>query len=356
MSRCEPTPLFDVANQSCQTSAMRSTSGRDVRTIRSSHQTWSWPHASYGASGRPFSSVGAWPTKCSRPGLVSALTAPCSPSFASFSASPLRGPKPARQSSRSASATSKLPLYAASCGNAPHWSASVAARTECNPRMRERPRVARPFPCCCLRCCSLFRSRFLGRAMLVLGARPAEDVERGRTALDALGHGSDRSADARPDPRGAALRGRGRLPSSCRLTTSRRLTSRRFPCGLAPRCRLACGLAPRRRLPCGLAPGRRLACGLAPRRRLPCGLAPCCRLPCGRLAPCCRLAGRLAASGGLAAGCRLACCRLAPCRRLAPGCRLPCCRAAPCRRLACCRLAPCRRLASRRLGCTAGTT
>ena len=31
------------ANQSCQTRAMRSTSGWEERTMRSSHQRWSWP-------------------------------------------------------------------------------------------------------------------------------------------------------------------------------------------------------------------------------------------------------------------------------------------------------------------------
>ena len=64
-----PTPSFDVANQSCQTSVIRSTSGRDVRTIRSSHQQWSWPHASAGASGRPLSSCGVGPTSFSGPGV-----------------------------------------------------------------------------------------------------------------------------------------------------------------------------------------------------------------------------------------------------------------------------------------------
>ncbi len=38
ISFCEPTPASEVANQSCQTRVIRSTSGRDVRTIRSSHQ------------------------------------------------------------------------------------------------------------------------------------------------------------------------------------------------------------------------------------------------------------------------------------------------------------------------------
>ena len=37
-----------------RSSVMRSTSGRLVRTIRSSHHAWSWPQASSGASGCPF--------------------------------------------------------------------------------------------------------------------------------------------------------------------------------------------------------------------------------------------------------------------------------------------------------------
>ena len=45
--------MFEVANQSCQISVIRSTSGREVRTILSSHQRWSSPNASFGASGRP---------------------------------------------------------------------------------------------------------------------------------------------------------------------------------------------------------------------------------------------------------------------------------------------------------------
>src|SRR4051794_36521837 len=124
---------------------MRSTRGRDVRTMRSSHQTWSWPHASYGASGRPFSSRGAGPTNCSRPGFVSVATAPCRPSRASFSASPLRGPKPARQSSRSASAAPNFPRYAASCGKP--LSPSIGRSPDgVYPRMRERPRIREAFP------------------------------------------------------------------------------------------------------------------------------------------------------------------------------------------------------------------
>ena len=53
ISSCDPTPALEVANQSCQTSVIRSSSERLVRTMRSSHQRWSWPHASVGASGWP---------------------------------------------------------------------------------------------------------------------------------------------------------------------------------------------------------------------------------------------------------------------------------------------------------------
>ena len=65
---CEPTPSIEVANQSCQVSVIRSTSGWFVRTIRSSHQRWSWPQASRGASGAPSSSVGAFPVMRARGG------------------------------------------------------------------------------------------------------------------------------------------------------------------------------------------------------------------------------------------------------------------------------------------------
>ena len=41
-----PTSSFDVANQSWKISVRRSTSGWLERTIRSSHQRWSWPQAS----------------------------------------------------------------------------------------------------------------------------------------------------------------------------------------------------------------------------------------------------------------------------------------------------------------------
>ena len=43
--------------------AIRSTSGWLVRTIRSSHQRWSWPQASAGAIGVPSSSTGAGPVQ-----------------------------------------------------------------------------------------------------------------------------------------------------------------------------------------------------------------------------------------------------------------------------------------------------
>ena len=63
ISVCGGPPALLVANQSCQTSVMRSTSGASVRTMRSSHQQWSWPQASRGASGRPSSSTGAGPVR-----------------------------------------------------------------------------------------------------------------------------------------------------------------------------------------------------------------------------------------------------------------------------------------------------
>ena len=43
----------DVANQLCQISVIRSTSCWSERTMRSSHQQWSWPHTLIGSSGRP---------------------------------------------------------------------------------------------------------------------------------------------------------------------------------------------------------------------------------------------------------------------------------------------------------------
>ena len=57
---------MEVANQSCQTSVIRSISGWLVRTMRSSHHRWSWPQASSGASGSP-SSVGAGPVSVACP-------------------------------------------------------------------------------------------------------------------------------------------------------------------------------------------------------------------------------------------------------------------------------------------------
>ena len=50
-----------VANQSCQISVIRSTSCWSDRTMRSSHQQWSWPQASAGASALPSSSAGSGP-------------------------------------------------------------------------------------------------------------------------------------------------------------------------------------------------------------------------------------------------------------------------------------------------------
>ena len=52
----------DVANQSCQISVIRSTNGWLPRTMRSSHQRWSCPIASLGASGLPLESCGSGPT------------------------------------------------------------------------------------------------------------------------------------------------------------------------------------------------------------------------------------------------------------------------------------------------------
>ena len=109
ISRCEPTPSFEVANQSCQTSVIRSTSGRDVRTIRSSHQRWSWPQASYGASGCPFSSCGAARRSCSRPGRRERVDGAVEAELRELRRLAARGPKPARQSRRSAWAGPKCP-------------------------------------------------------------------------------------------------------------------------------------------------------------------------------------------------------------------------------------------------------
>ena len=98
-----PTSLLDVANQSWKISVMRSTSGWLERTIRSSHQRWSWPQASSGANGVPLGSVTGAPTSVAAPvGRVRLRTAACRPIAASASASPGFGPNPARHSRRCA--------------------------------------------------------------------------------------------------------------------------------------------------------------------------------------------------------------------------------------------------------------
>ena len=82
---------------------MRSTSGWSERTIRSSHQRWSWPQASSGANGVPLGSVTGAPTSVAAPvGRVRVRTAACRPIAASASASPGFGPNPARHSRRCA--------------------------------------------------------------------------------------------------------------------------------------------------------------------------------------------------------------------------------------------------------------
>ncbi len=82
-----------------------------MRTILSSHQRWSSPNASFGASGFPLLS-GVLPTSVSTfGGLTSASTASCSPLAARCSASPLLGPKPARQRRRSACCGPNSPVY-----------------------------------------------------------------------------------------------------------------------------------------------------------------------------------------------------------------------------------------------------
>ncbi len=111
ISRCDATPRFEVANQSCQTSAIRSTIGAVVRTIRSSQTRWSWPTASYGASARPFSSRGSGPISWYAGGRVSEWTAWTSPLRVSACASPTRAPKPARQRRRSACSSPNGPSY-----------------------------------------------------------------------------------------------------------------------------------------------------------------------------------------------------------------------------------------------------
>ena len=113
ISCCEATPWFEVANQECQISVIRSISGAFVRTIRSSQERWSSPMTAVGASGRPLSAVGFGPERAYGAGRVSACTACLKPSFASASASPALAPKPARQSRRSAWGFPNGPLYTA---------------------------------------------------------------------------------------------------------------------------------------------------------------------------------------------------------------------------------------------------
>ena len=107
-----PTSLLEVANQSCQISAMRCTKGWLVRTIRSSQNRWSWPNRSSGSSSAPPGLVrGSAPVKVSAPcGETSDSTAASTPIEASSSGQPGEGPKPARHSSRSAWARPKGPL------------------------------------------------------------------------------------------------------------------------------------------------------------------------------------------------------------------------------------------------------
>ena len=89
---------------------MRSTSGRDVRTIRSSHQQWSWPQASSGASGRPFESCGFGPDELLGPGIEQRVDGAVQPELRErLRLARARGPKPARQSSRSACGAPNVP-------------------------------------------------------------------------------------------------------------------------------------------------------------------------------------------------------------------------------------------------------
>src|SRR5689334_3894076 len=65
-----------------------------------------------GEMGVPSEWVGSGPVSTGAPvGRVNRVTARSRPSAASSAASPARGPNPARQSSRSACSTPKLPLY-----------------------------------------------------------------------------------------------------------------------------------------------------------------------------------------------------------------------------------------------------
>ncbi len=99
-----PTSLLDVANQSCQIRAMRCTKGWSLRTMRSSQKRWSCPKRSSGSSGPAVApAFGSAPVKVSAPGgEITASTAPSSPIAARASGQPGDGPKPARQSNRSA--------------------------------------------------------------------------------------------------------------------------------------------------------------------------------------------------------------------------------------------------------------
>src|ERR1700722_2973985 len=92
---------LELANQSCQMKVMRSTNCWSERTMRSSHQQWSWPHSSAGASALPSSSVGSGPVRTAapvgrvRPWITASIGCP-----ARLSACPGVGPKPARLGKR----------------------------------------------------------------------------------------------------------------------------------------------------------------------------------------------------------------------------------------------------------------
>src|SRR4051794_31301830 len=91
-----------VAKWSCQKSVIFSWSGRCVRTMRSSHQSWSWPHSLMGSIGLP-STVGAGPTRFGPPRpLTSHFTAASWPAAAQRRASSGVAPNPARQKRRRA--------------------------------------------------------------------------------------------------------------------------------------------------------------------------------------------------------------------------------------------------------------
>ena len=77
--------------------------------MRSSQKRWSWPYWSSGASGLP-SAFGVGPFSVAVPlGRVRDVTAASRPSAESAATSPGRGPKPARQSRRSASRVPNVP-------------------------------------------------------------------------------------------------------------------------------------------------------------------------------------------------------------------------------------------------------